>query len=134
MFFFLIAFEKVTSFGKWIEKIPVIGNFYMLFFILIGWVLFRAPEGKYALEYLLSLFGLSGNAMIANDTYWLMDEYWFTWVIGIICCFPIVKRININCYSGIKAISMWGYLAAIMALSIALINLSNYNPFIYFNF
>lgn len=136
MFFFLIAFEKVTGFGKWIEKIPLVGNVYMLVCILFGWVLFRASGGQYAVDYLLAMIGLKGNSFIGKDTHWLILEFAFTWGIGIIGCLPIAKVIGKWQLSGtfIASLLRWAYLALVTLLSLACISGSNYNPFIYFNF
>lgn len=136
MFFVLIAFEKVTGFGKWIEKIPVISNLYMLICVLIGWVLFRAEWGNEALNYLLAMVGLKGNPLAGTDTYLVLYEYSFTWIVGVIACLPITKALSNLRFSGtpLAALLRWAYLAFIMLLSVVLISGSTYNPFIYFNF
>jgi D-alanyl-lipoteichoic acid acyltransferase DltB (MBOAT superfamily) len=136
MFFFLIAFEKVTGFGKWIEKLPIVSNLYMIVCILLGWVLFRASAGRYAINYLLAMAGLKGNPLIGTDTFRVIFEYSFTWIIGIIGCLPIVKRISIHHLSDTLIATMlrWAYLAFVMLLSVILMSGSSYNPFIYFNF
>lgn len=136
MFFFVIAFEKVTGFGKWIEKLPVVGNLYMLVCVLLGWVLFRAPGGSYAIGYLLTMFGLNGNPIIGNDTLRLIFEYAFTWALGIIGCIPFVKALDSKKYSDTVFASFfrWAYLGLVLLLSMVLISGSDYNPFIYFNF
>jgi alginate O-acetyltransferase complex protein AlgI len=136
MFFFLITFEKITGFGKWIERIPVISNLYMLICVLLGWVLFRAPSGSHALNYLSAMIGLRNNPLIGNDTYWIVFEYWFTWIIGIIACLPIARIPVITRFSGTFSVSLfrWAYLGGVLLLSVALLSGSSYNPFIYFNF
>ncbi|MDR1753624.1 MAG: MBOAT family protein [Eubacterium sp.] len=136
MFFFLIAFEKVTGFGKWVEKLPVISNLYMLVCVLLGWVLFRASGGRHSINYLLAMAGLKGNPLIGTDTYRVIFEYSFTWVIGIIGCLPIAKSFAAHRFSDTLAAATfrWAYMAFVTLLSVILISGSTYNPFIYFNF
>jgi alginate O-acetyltransferase complex protein AlgI len=135
MFFFLIAFEKVTDFGKLLEKLPVLGNLYTLFFVLLGWVLFRAGSGFHAVNYLLAMFGLKSNSFTGRDTY-IVIEYSFTWIIGIIGCLPVARTLTQERFSGkiIILLFKWAFYAFVLLLSVVLINGSNYNPFIYFNF
>jgi hypothetical protein len=136
LFFVLIAFEKTTGFGKLIEKLPVAGNFYMIACLLLGWVLFRADSGQAAIAYLRAMFGLAANPAVGSDTYRLVHEYAFTWVIAIVGCMPVAKRLASIRFSGTFAVSLlkWAYLAFVFTLSAALISGSDYNPFIYFNF
>ena len=133
--FFLIAFEKVTGFGKLLEKLPVLGNLYTLFFVLLGWVLFRAGGGFHAVNYLLAMFGLKSNPFTGRDTY-IVIEYSFTWIIGIIGCLPVARMFTQERFSGktIMLLFKWAFFAFVLLLSMVLINGSNYNPFIYFNF
>jgi D-alanyl-lipoteichoic acid acyltransferase DltB (MBOAT superfamily) len=136
MFFLLIAFEKVTGFGKWIEQIPVLGNAYMLICVLLGWVLFRADGGHHAIDYLLAMAGLKGNPLLGNDVHRVLSEYAFTWGIGVFGCTPIVKFITSRKISTMLTVNCvrWVYLAFVLILSVILISGSSYNPFIYFNF
>ncbi|MCL2019258.1 MAG: MBOAT family protein [Oscillospiraceae bacterium] len=136
MFFFLIAFEKITGFGKLIERIPVIGNMYMLICVMLGWTLFRSTGGASAMSYLLSMFGLNNNPFVNDDVYMLIFEYSFTWVIGIIACFPIAKKLASTRFSDMPVMVFlkWSYSAVVLILSLVLLSGSNFNPFIYFNF
>jgi alginate O-acetyltransferase complex protein AlgI len=136
LFFVLIAFEKITGFGKLMEKLPLIGNIYLIICILLGWVLFRAESSQIAANYLLAMSGLSANPLIGNDTYRIFNEYAFTWALGIIGCLPLSRWLSAKRFSGAFAVSLlkWAYLAFVLLLSAALISGSSYNPFIYFNF
>ncbi len=136
LFFILITLEKITGFGKWIARLPVISNLYMLTGVLLGWVLFRSSGEQHAIKYFMAMFGLNGNPLIGTDTYWLTAEYAFTWIIGVIGCLPIVKALNTKRFAGHVGITFvrWMILALITLLSIAAISGSDYNPFIYSNF
>jgi len=135
-FFVLIAFEKVTGFDKWIERVPVLSNSYMLICVLVGWVLFRAEGGRHAVDYLFSMVGLNANPFIGMDTLRFGLEFIFTWVIGIIACIPVTKMLMKNHFSqGIPAtVFRWVYAGFILMLSIILMHGSGTSPFIYFAF
>jgi len=136
MFFFLITFEKVSGIGRLLEKLPVLGNLYTLFFVLLGWALFRAEGGFYAINYVLAMFGLKSNPLVGKDTYMIIIEYSFTWSIGIIGCLPVARTLARERFSGkiIMPLIKWAFLAFVVLVSVVLINGSDYNPFIYFNF
>jgi hypothetical protein len=136
LFFVLIAFEKVTGFGKWIERIPVASNIYMLICVLIGWVLFRADGVMHAWDYLIAMFGLHSNPVFGIDTLRIGLEYWVTWVIGIIVCIPISSVFMKSRFSKstpVKAF-LWVCVGFIFLLSLVLMYTADATPFIYFAF
>jgi D-alanyl-lipoteichoic acid acyltransferase DltB (MBOAT superfamily) len=135
-FFALIAIEKVTGFGKWIERVPVLSNVYMLVFVLIGWVLFRAQGGSHALNYLLAMVGLLQNPFVDLDTFRVGLEYIFTWVIGIVACIPVVGALAVNRFaqSTPATVFRWVFAGFIFFLSMIMMGGSEASPFIYFEF
>jgi len=135
-FFVLIAFEKVTGFDKWVEKMPVAGNIYMLVFVLVGWVMFRAEGGNHALDYLLAMVGLQSNPFIGGDTFRLSFEYIFTWLIGIITCIPVSRALMATRFGNNTpaAVFRWVYAGFILLLSLVIMSGSDATPFIYFEF
>jgi len=135
-FFVLIAFEKVTGFDKWVERVPVLSSLYMLACVLIGWVLFRAEGGRHAVSYLLTMFGLNANPFMGFDTLRLSWEFVVTWVIGIIACIPVTKAVMAKRFAqGIPAkVLRWVYVVFVLIVSIVLMYGSGTAPFIYFAF
>jgi len=135
-FFVLISFEKVTGFDKWVERIPGLSNIYMLVCVLIGWVLFRAQGGWHAIYYLLSMIGLNANPGFGFDALRIGLEYHVTWIIGIIACIPIARKLMEHRYANSTPakIFRWVYAVFVLFLSIVIMYGSEANPFIYFAF
>ena len=135
-FFVLVSFEKVTGFDKWVERVPIISNIYVLACVLISWALFRAQGGSHALNYLLSMFGLNANPFIGYDALRISIEYTFTWVIGLIACIPIVGWLMKKKFAkSLPAkIFRWVFAVFIFFLSLVIMSGSEATPFIYFAF
>lgn len=136
MYFILLTAEKLTGFYKQDVKCPgAVKWIYTMFFVVMGWVLFRADSLGSAWEYMKSMFGLAGNAF--------SDELFITSVkqisiylpFGILFSFPVVpklrEKVKQNTFTDIA------YCTAMIALfAFSLVGLigNSYNPFIYFNF
>jgi alginate O-acetyltransferase complex protein AlgI len=131
LYFVLLVFEKLTGL---LRKRSVIGHIYTLFFVVIGWVLFRAENLGDALNYLKIMFG--GGVFLDSIAIQYIAEYKYFYIFAIVFSLPITQvikteKINIGRISGPL------YVVAcmlILALSISSIVKGSYNPFIYFNF
>ena len=134
--FVLITFEKLTGFGKRIERVPVLSNVYVHLYLLIGWVLFRAQGAQHIWDYLLALVGGHNNPFIGIDTFRIGLEFYFTWIIGIIACFPISQLIKKSRFADLGFVKAlyWVYLLVIFAVSIVVLYGTDSVPFIYFAF
>lgn len=94
MYFCLIAFERYSGFNKNSNGI-IIKTFkwiYTSFFVMMGWVLFRADSITEAIGYFRKMYGLDGNPVFDG-----LFSGWFTqnlilMFIGIILCTPSTKR------------------------------------------
>ena len=136
MYFVLLVVEKLTGLHKKTGKILIVFKWlYTILFVVLGWVIFRADSIGDAMNYLGSMFGLTGN--VFSDG---MFTGWFTQniillAIGVVLCTPIFRVIsqktkNNNVVGFAKA----GGLSCLLILSVASLVSSSYNPFIYFNF
>lgn len=136
VYFALLVFEKLTEIHK---KSSGISNafkwIYTMFFVVLGWVLFRAESISDASIYLRSLFWLSGNN--------LTDGLFFGWFkqnvillgIGILLSTPAFRILSEKLKDNqfVSFIRIVGRILLFM-LSVASLISSSYNPFIYFNF
>ncbi|EDS71939.1 MBOAT family protein [Anaerofustis stercorihominis DSM 17244] len=93
MYFILLIIEKFTSFDidcknkkhNWIKHI------YTMFFVIIGWVIFRSENVYVALNYIKSMFGI-GNIILFNDVFLsYIRQFFIYFVVGIIASSPILK-------------------------------------------
>ena len=135
---FFIIIEKITGLNNETEN--RIANFFKhIYYILafvIGWVIFRADNMKYAWDYLMNMFGLlhlRPNEFLYSIQYYADRFEIITFVAAILCCIPIFKNmIKIQNKIARTAINIW--LLILFILSSATIAANTYNPFIYFRF
>ena len=133
MFFVLISFEKVTGFQN--AGMTVVKRLYTLFFVLMGWVLFRSKSIALAMVYIRSMFGLNANGFCDGlFTGWFVQN-WILLSVGAVLCTPLMREVNKKMADS----EIIGYLKVIglfllFVLSVANLVGSSYNPFIYFNF
>lgn len=123
MYFVLIAAEKLTGFAK---KLGAFGHIYTMFFVMLGWVLFRSESIPCAAAYISALFGFSEKGVYcASDIFWLENNIVFM-AAGIIFSLPAAKKLP-------RAVQTAG-IAAGFIISLSYIAKESYDPFIYFNF
>lgn len=136
MYFVLLSFEKVTGFHN---KHGIISSIfqrcYTLFFVLLGWVLFRSNSITLALVYMKSMFGLNANAFSDGLFIGWFKQNLILLSIGTILCTPAFKMLSRK----IKNSETMDYLKVIGLFLLFVFCVANllgsaYNPFIYFNF
>lgn len=107
--------------------------------VVLGWVLFRAPDLKFAIEYIGVMFGIIDSTNLAFTVGWyLKGKVKYIIILGILMSFPIKKYIyslikyneNLLIQEIIKNITI----IVLFLISIMFIMTSTYNPFIYFRF
>ncbi len=121
---------KIPSFIKWL---------YTMLIVIIGWVLFRAPNLGYAIQYLGVMFGIIASEKVGFTIMWyLTGRIIFALSIGIIASIPLVdlfrKKVKVleGTYLELAIENTW--LVVLLGISIILVMTSTYNPFIYFRF
>ena len=136
MYFVLLVAEKLTGFHQSKGKVlTVIKWIYTMFFVIIGWVLFRAESLSDAWTYLKSMFGMCGNTLSDGLFTGYLKQSAILLVIGIVLCTPLFRYLKKKTEKNVLA----GYLSvvvliALFILCVASLVSSSYNPFIYFNF
>ena len=122
-----------AGFGKVVKRFPkVVGNLYLMLFVVIGWVLFRAPDLGYAGTYIGNMFGGGGAAFrsftplidfISLDKALLM-------AVGIVASYPVFEPMVRRVPESVRLV--FGVLLFAVAFMLAMT--SAYSPFIYFRF
>lgn len=129
----LIILEKLF-YGKYLEKIPVIGNIYVMILIPLTWVVFAITDLKQLGIYFGRLFPFIGGAGIAvnpQDIIKYGQNYGVLFIIGILLCIPVVSRF----YEKFKKNPlMIVFLAIVFWASVYFMASSAGNPFMYFKF
>lgn len=136
MYFILLTIEKLTGFGKFLEKSKIFNWIYTMFFVVLGWVLFRSNSIVDAVIYFKSMFGVNSN-VLCDETF---KEYFLQILIylvfGILFSFPFIPKIRgkLKKYCSLYDVCYVVIMMALLIVSISNIVSDSYNPFIYFNF
>ncbi len=143
MYFVLIAAEKLTGYP---EKFKSKGaraayQVFTMLCVLAGWVLFRASGTYKAALYGLSMLGMDGNALACPNVIVALREYWFFFVMAILCSTPVFKvlRTKLSATNSralrltVDVLTVCTYMICLI-WSVSFLIVSTHNPFIYFNF
>ena len=139
LYFAIILLIEKVFLSKILEKIPkLFKHVYSVFFILIGWIIFRVEDIEKLLQILKSLFVVKDSNLsifLSNngDVLYVLPFI----VLGLIGCTPIVKKVSELLVKKTKNIGLYIkdiVLIAILLLTIVFLLSLSYNPFIYFRF
>lgn len=142
-YFVLLTIEKLTGFPEKIQK-KWIRNLYWvptMLFIMVGWVMFRAPSLSHAIRYLQMMLITTRGRGILYDGFsvFLWKNNLFILGLSILFALPIIPAMNklADKYLILFRIRSFfrpiGYMM-LFILCISYVVNSSYNPFIYFNF
>jgi len=111
-------------------------HLYCILAFVIGWVIFRADNMKYAWDYLMNMFGLlhlRPQEFLYTMAYYLDNIEIITFVVAILCAIGLFKNmLEVKNKVAKGFINAW--LLILFFLSTITIASSTYNPFIYFRF
>lgn len=131
----LLIFEKFI-FERALNKLPVlIKKIYTMTIVIVGWVLFAAPNLSWAVKYIKILFFIGKNKFIDGNFKYYLNNNFILLIILILASTPFLK----NIFNSIKK-SRGGYAISIIIqctlfiLAIAYLLNASYNPFLYFRF
>ena len=137
---FFIILEKLLNIKEFENRlhslwINILRHIYCIFVFVIGWVIFRADNMKYAWDYLMNMFGLLHlNTNITYALGYYVDRIeMITFIAAVLCCLPIFKNMIYTKKAIAKCfVNVW--LLLLFFLSTIAIASNTYNPFIYFRF
>ena len=145
-FFAFLMLERFLL-KKWLEKIPVLPNLYLIVVVMVGWVIFRFTDIRLGFALVKSLFGLNGNALSSFTSQIQLQSNSILLLVSILACTPAAKLLrqklegfaqshgpmspvctawNVVFYSILPVI--------LLLLSTAGLVGDSYNPFLYFQF
>ncbi len=128
-----------------LEKRKWLKHVYLLFFVLISFVIFNAPDMWTAFEDIGRLFGAGDLPFASTEAIYYLKSYGITMIVGIIGCLPIIPWIT-NKLAEIKeqkpvlvmdvllGVLKPVILIALVVLSTAYLVDGSFNPFLYFRF
>lgn len=117
----------------------ILKKVYTLTVVNLGWILFRAPSTKEAVEFIFSMFGVADANQIGYTLFWYLDRWTLTVMIaGIFFSTSIpskigeilTKRLDVKVRMSVKYV----VLVLLFYLTMLRIVSGTYNPFIYFQF
>lgn len=137
MYFVLLTIEKLLGLGNRKNKKTSVFNWlFTMFFVLIGWVIFRADSLGQAFEYIKSMFCLNSNTFYDKVFTEQLRQGIIYFAFGAVFSFPVIpyfkKRFaGKNALFDILSVMI---LCVLFVFSLSSIVSGSYNPFIYFNF
>ena len=138
----LITIEKLTGLPERIDRnalLRVVGWFGTMFFVILGWVLFRSVDLSSAKCYLGAMFGIGTCGFIDDKTVFEFGEIKVVLLFGLLASVPLAdmvkNRMNrhpallecLHATSGIMLIMLF-------VVGVSYLSMNAHNPFIYFNF
>ena len=109
-----------------------IANLYLMLFVVIGWVLFRAPDLSYAVGYLGNMFGGATapfKSFAPSMAFAFIDKF-ILLVVGCVAAYPVFDRMVRRIPEAARLVC-----GIVFFLAVYVITMTNgYSPFIYFRF
>ena len=145
LYFAVLLIIEKWKLLKCLEKSGWFKYVYTLFFVLISFVIFNAPDMKTAFSDVGYLFGAGELPFVSAETLYYLKSYGVTLLVGIIGCMPVIPWIieKLSGYTGSKQsavmytavnIAKPVILIALVVLSTAYLVDGSFNPFLYFRF
>ena len=141
---FLFLMVEKFALKKWLDKIPVLSNLYLLVFAMLGWVIFRFTDIRLAMALVKSLFGLNGNPVTGFTSHLQLQSHLYLLIVCCIASTPLVKNLVQRFADFAHGHALLGRIWDILFYSLIPVVLllastaclvgDSYNPFIYFQF
>lgn len=140
-YFIILAFEKLTGIPKCFKHTwqKILYRIFTLLAVMLGWVIFRAPDLSSGLSYIGSMLGLNGNTMFNSSTAFQIQNYIVIIIIAAALSLPVIPKLKQTVEkekaANVAFVSVESVLLiVILVVSISFCTISSYDPFIYFNF
>ena len=142
-FFVFLMLERLLL-KKWLEKIPVVSNVYLLMVVMLGWVIFRFTNPELGFALAKSLFGLNENALTGFAAEMQLQSHQYLLAAACFVCTPIPRwikgKLEVLAQKNAPFRLVWNAVfygavpTVLLLLSTACLVGDSYNPFIYFQF
>ena len=142
-FFVFLMLERLVL-KRFLEKVPVLSNLYLLVVVLLGWAIFCYTDLSLCMVLIRSLFGANRNGF----TDWFLEldlqGSMYLLIVAALACTPLCKRLCswigsfAHRHGGLGKV--WDVLyysilpVILLLLATASLVGDSYNPFIYFQF
>lgn len=135
----LLLIEKLVL-KKVLNRLPgIIQRIYTMFFVVIGWIIFKCEAMAYGISYLKAMFGGFRQGLWNNETLYLLGNYAVLFVLAILGSTMLPKKAAGVVLGGRKRtwaenVIYIAFYAVIFFVSVAYLVDATYNPFLYFRF
>ena len=137
----LLVAEKYLL-RDYLTRLPkLLCHFYAIFFIMLGWLLFRSAGFTQIITFLKAMFGNAADGLWNRQATYLVLQYRWNFIIALLFSLPIyptVRRLLTENNTKLSNFILnWGIPSFALAVGyLSLMNLlaSDFNPFIYFQF
>lgn len=138
LYFMLITIEKLTGAPAFFARRHTLGRIYTMFFVMIGWAMFRSETFTALAGFIPKMFGFGSCGLYDGFTGVLIRENIFIFAVAALFSIPVMPWL----YSRFKKLRdditwfrvQYAALFLLFFISISFLVKGSYNPFIYFNF
>jgi len=136
MYFVLLTIEKLIGFANRERKVPAVFKWiYTMFFVVLGWVIFRSDSLTSAGNYIKCMFGFASASFC--DGYFIASftQTAVMLAVAVLCSVPLAQKLKSRLEG--KLIYDVGCIVCLVGLFVLCLTslvANSYNPFIYFNF
>ena len=144
LWFFVFLMLERSFLRKWLERIPVLSNIYLLLTVCVGWVIFRFTNMELGFTLVKSLFGLNGNPLTGFEVQIQFESHAWLLLAAAIASTPLLHMLKQkletwvwqrDTLSRVWNTVLYGIVPVVLLLaSTANLVGDSYNPFIYFQF
>lgn len=134
----ILVFEKYV-WGAIVDSLPAaLQHVYALVLILVGWVFFFSPSLGAALRYLFAMVG-GGAGFVDREVFFVIFTHWLFYLLAVIASTAVggkvlKKILNCSRKSFVRTAVTIVVFFGMLAVSVAYLITSTYNPFLYFRF
>ena len=137
----LLVAEKYLL-RDYLTRLPkLLCHFYAIFFIMLGWLLFRSAGFTQIITFLKAMFGNAADGLWNRQATYLVLQYRWNFIVALLFSLPIypaVRRLLTENNTKLSNFILnWGipsFALAVGYLSVMNLLASDFNPFIYFQF
>ncbi len=136
----LIIAEKLTGLPKVIEsdrRLAIPGWLVTMFFVVVGWVLFRSDDLGAAGRYFGAMFGICADGLVDERTTFCASQMLVVLCAGVFASLPLIPAIKQRfgvCATPYLSLIWHSLQIVLFGVSVSYLAMNAHNPFIYFNF
>ena len=137
LFAILLTLEKIFL-KKILDRVPVVGHFYTMIFVILGFVLFNASSLNETIDNISGLLAFSKLPFANSESVYYLKSYGLVILAGIFFSTPVFRilysRIKTSKLGPATAVLEPIVLLALLILSTTFLVDGSFNPFLYFRF